>query len=85
MKSDNFNIVSEWGVLSTRSNARTGKDIEVRLTKCSWFGKRPKWDLRSWSGGIAGQGVVIGDNEDLYRFRDLLVDICRQLDADPDL
>ena len=80
----NYVIMSEWGTFSSRPNARTGQAIEIRLTKCSWFNKMPKWDLRNWESGIAGQGIVIGDNQDLYRLRDMLIDVCKQLDANPD-
>ena len=79
----NFNIVSEWGVFSSRTDARTGVEIEIRLTKCSWFGKIPKWDLRSWTPTIAGQGIVIGDDTDLFRLRDMLVDVCKQIEGHP--
>ena len=81
----NYRIVSEWGILSARPNKRTGQDIEVRLTKTSWFGRMPKWEVRNWEGDFAGQGVIIGENKDLYDLRDLLISICEQLDADPDL
>ena len=80
----NWVIVSEWGVLSTRPNQRMGKDNEIRLTKCSWFGKKPKWDLRNWIGTeIAGQGVVIGDDDELHKLKDMLVDVCKQIDEHP--
>ena len=78
-KKVNYEIESEWGVLSSRKNMRTGEDIEVRLTKCSWFGRDAKWDLRNWSPGFAGQGIVIGNDEDLRRLRDLLVSVCDQI------
>ena len=80
-KHKNYVIVSEWGILSTRPNQRTGKDIEVRLTKTSWFGKMPKWDLRNWNGEFADQGVVIGDNDDLKRLRDMLISVCEQIEG----
>jgi len=35
----NFEIASEWGVIGERY----GK--EIRLTKTSWFGKKPMWEL----------------------------------------
>ena len=83
-KHQNYVIMSEWGILSTRPNMRTGNDNEIRLTKTSWFGKKPKWDLRNWiSGGIAGQGVVIGDDDELHKLRDMLIDVCKQIDEHP--
>lgn len=82
-KKQNYTIVSEWGVLSSRENKRTGQMTEIRLTKTSWFGKPPKWDLRNWtSDHIAGQGVVIGGDSALQKLRDLLIDICKQIEAD---
>lgn len=79
----NWKIMSEWGVLSSRENKRTGQTIEIRLTKTSWFGKMPKWDLRNWtSDHIAGQGVVIGGDKALFKLRDMLIDVCKQIEAD---
>ena len=80
----NYTIVSEWGVLSSRPNQRTGENIEIRLTKTSWFGKMPKWEIRNWMPNIAGQGVIIGDNDDLYKLRDLLVSVCKQIEENPE-
>ena len=77
----NYQIVSEWGVLSSRPDQRTGNNIEIRLTQTAWFGKAPKWDLRNWTPAVAGQGVVIGDDEDLRRLRDMLISVCDQIDA----
>ena len=80
----NYNIVSEWGVLSSRTDGRTGAEIEIRLTKTSWFGKAPKWDLRSWTPTIAGQGVVIGDDDQLRKLRDMLISVCEQIEQNPE-
>ena len=79
-KQKNYSIVSEWGVLSSRPDKRSGGTIEIRLTKCSWFGKPAKWDLRNWKPDEAGPGVVIGNDDDLRKLRDLLVDVCGQID-----
>lgn len=78
----NYNIVSEWGVLSSRETGR-GETIEVRLTKCSWFGKAPRWDLRNWTPTLAGQGIVIGEDADLFRLRDMLISVCAQVEEHP--
>ena len=83
-KQKSWNIVSEWGILSSRPNSRTGQDIEVRLTKTSWFGKMPQWDLRNWEPNFAGQGVVIGSNDDLHKLRDMLISVCEQIDENPE-
>ena len=83
-KHQNWTIVSEWGTLSSRENKRTGQTITMRLTKTSWFGKAPKWDLRNWtSDEIAGQGVVIGDDDALHKLKDMLIDVCKQIDEHP--
>lgn len=77
----NWTIVSEWGTLSERENQRTGQTISIRLTKTSWFGKNPKWDLRNWtSDQIAGQGIVIGDDDALRKLRDMLISVCEQIE-----
>lgn len=82
-KKQNWKIMSEWGVLSSKENQRTGQITEVRLTKTSWFGKMPKWDLRNWTGSqIAGQGVVIGTDRDLMKLRDLLISVCKQIEEE---
>ena len=82
-KKQNWKIFGEWGVLSSRENQRTGQITEVRLTKTSWFGKLPKWDLRNWtSDHIAGQGVVIGGDKALFRLRGLLIDGCKQIELE---
>ena len=78
----NWKIMSEWGVLSSRENKRTGQVIEIRLTKTSWFGKMPKWDLRNWTSNIAGQGVVIGGDKALFKLRDMLNSICEQIELE---
>ena len=80
----NYKVISEWGVLSTRENKRTGVTREVKLTKTAWFGKLPKWDLRNWEGDYAGQGVVIGFDDDLFKLRDMLIDICKQIESEND-
>lgn len=81
-RSQNYRIISEWGVLSSRENKRTGVTREVKLTKTAWFGKLPKWDLRNWEGDYAGQGVVIGFDDDLFKLRDMLIDICKQIESE---
>ncbi len=82
-KKQNWKIMSEWGVISSRENMRTGQTVEIRLTKTSWFGKMPKWDLRNWtSDHIAGQGVVIGGDKALFKLRDLLISVCDQIQAE---
>ena len=79
-KHNNFNIVSTWGTLSTSPNQRTGGEIKVLLTKTSHFGKDPMWDIRNWDGGIAGQGVIIGHDDDLRKLRDMLISVCDQIE-----
>lgn len=82
-RSQNYRIISEWGTLSSRENKRTGEVTEIKLTKTSWFGKPAKWDLRNWtSDHIAGQGVVIGFDKDLFKLRDLLISVCAQIEAE---
>ena len=81
-RAQNYKIISEWGVLSSRENKRTGEMTEVRLTKTSWFCKPAKWDLRNWTDKAAGPGVVIGFDKDLFKLRDLLIDVCKQIEAE---
>lgn len=81
---NNYRVESEWGVLSSRENKRTGEITEIRLTKTSWFGKPAKWDLRNWTEKFAGNGVVIGNDAALRKLRDMLIDICKQIDEDDD-
>jgi len=71
MKEQNYEIKSEWGLIETQDNKRTGETIEIRLTKTSWFGKTPKWDIRKWSGDVAGAGIVLSD-DGLKKLRDIL-------------
>ena len=78
-KKQNYEILSEWGVLSSRPDKRSNGTIEIRLTKCSWFGKMPKWDLRNWTDDYAGPGIVIGNDDDLRKLRDMLISVCEQI------
>ena len=70
MKTQNYEIKSEWGVIARGKN-RDGAETEVRLTKCAWFGKPEKWDIRKWTGDFAGPGVTMTDAE-IKTLRDLL-------------
>lgn len=76
----NYELKSDWGVATSKTNPVTGDVVEIRLTKMSWFGKGEKWDLRKWDKDGAKQGVVIGNDDDLRKVKDLLVSVCEQLD-----
>ena len=79
---DNYRIVENYGVLEHRENKKTGEIAEVRLAKVAWFGRMPKYELRSWVSGIPKQGVVIGFDESLFKLRDMINDLCKQIEAE---
>lgn len=53
----NFEVKAGYGSLGKRNNG-----TEVRLTKTSWYGKAPQWDIRNWNGEYARQGVTLSDD-----------------------
>lgn len=56
MSQQHFEVKAGYGVLGKRSSGD-----EVRLTKTSWYGKNPVWDIRNWQDDIAKQGITLTD------------------------
>lgn len=81
-RGENYRVEGVFGIISSRTNQKTGEVTEVKLTRTGWFGRPAKWDLRNWTGNYAGSGCVIGFDKDLFRLRDLLNDVCAQLEAE---
>lgn len=83
-KKQYYQVVKDCGILYSRENKKTGETTDVRLTRTGWYGKASKWELRNWIGTYAGSGVVIGNDAALKKLRDMLIDICKQIDEDDD-
>ena len=64
-------IVEEIAVLSVAGNG-----WRKELNKVSWFGDKPKYDIRTWSEDhqIIGKGITLTE-EELVALRDALNDI----------
>ena len=81
-RGENYRVEGVFGIISSRMNQKTGEVTEVKLTKTGWFGRPAKWDLRNWTGDYAGSGCVIGYDKDLFALRDLLNEVCAQIEAE---
>lgn len=78
----NYEVESEHGVLYSYDSKMTGKTVTVKLTKTAWFGKMPKWELRTWKGDDPSSGVVIGFDDKLIELRDMLIKVCAEIGSE---
>lgn len=55
----NFNIIEDIGVLGTSGG------WDIHLTRVSWYGRAPKYDIRPWDDDMetCGKGISLSDDQ----------------------
>lgn len=69
---DKCEVLADYGKIGEKKD-RLGKMCDVRLSKVSWHGRTPTYDIRMWSpDGDAEKGISLS-LENLKELRDILV------------